>query len=180
MPVDVAAAAAVADAVVDFESDVVAVAVAAVVAAAAAVAAATSAVDDYCCDYDDSVGLSTSRISVCRGRALVDTVPPRLSDDSARTADSDWWSRDRGVAAAACCGSFARSRGSSAFVVFASVARPSHTQSTQFIIFMVEILKTIISLCKKKNSNSIIKKIRETRILLLFSHFSKRIVCRFF
>jgi len=126
VPVDVVAAADVA--VVGFGFDAVA---AVVVAAAAAVVAAMPVVDDDC-DYDydyddDSAAFLASRISAYKDRAPAEAARRRPSGVESRSADSGYWSRDRGVAAAVCFGNSGHNRDSSGSAAFASVARPSHT-----------------------------------------------------
>lgn len=117
VPVGVAVVAAAADAAADSASD------------AAAVAAATSAVDDgFDCDCgDDSVASSASHNAAYKDHTPAEAATSRLSCVAARSADSGWWSRDRGVAAIACCDSSVRNRDSSASVAFASASPPMHT-----------------------------------------------------
>lgn len=130
MLVDVAAATAVAVA-----AAVVAADSAPDAAAAAFVAAAGTPVadDDYDCDYGcDSAAFSGVRIVACRDRVPAGPGPARSSPVEVHSADSDWSSPDRDVAAAACCGNFERSRDSSRSVASASGARPSQNIKCRF------------------------------------------------
>lgn len=116
MQVGVAAAAAAADVAAGSASDV------------AAAAAMFAADDGFDCDCDGgSVASSASRIAACKDRTPAEAATARPSCAEARSADSDWWSRDRDVAATVYCGSSVRNRDSSASAVFASASRPSHT-----------------------------------------------------